>query len=298
MRSNLPNFIIIGAMKAATTSIYTYLKQHPDIFMPKVKEPMFFNNYKQERNHYVLGRKTKKIKTLQEYRSLFNDVKSEKAIGEASPGYIYNSLAPNLIKEEMPDVRIIAILRQPISRAYSNFLHARKAGREPIRKFKDALKKEKIRMQNNWSPLYFYKDKGFYYKQLSRYFKIFPKERIKVLLFEDVVTNPKKASKEIFRFLRVDDNFKPNTKQKKNVSGTPKGLFGWIIKKLRFYNLMPNIQLSKFLPDFLLNMMFNAAYSKPKKLDETLKKDLTRKFYKEDILKLEKLIDKDLSHWL
>jgi hypothetical protein len=146
--------------------------------------------------------------------------------------------------------------------------------------------------------LYFYKDKGFYYKQLNRYFERFSKEKIKVLLFEDVVKNPEKVSKEIFRFLGVDDNFKPNTKQKTNVSGTPKGLFGWIIKKLRFYNLIPNIQFSKFLPDFLLNMLFNAAYSKPKKLDEAVKKELTRKFYKEDILKLEKLIDKDLSHWL
>jgi hypothetical protein len=266
--------------------------------MPNVKEPMFFNNYKQNRKHYVLGRKAKKIKTMQQYQLLFNDVKSEKAIGEASPSYIYNSLAPILIKEEIPDVKIITILRQPISRAYSNFLHTRRSGREPIEKFEDALKEEKIRMQNNWSPMYFYKDKGFYYKQLKRYFEIFHKESIKVLLFEEVVKDPVRVSKEIFKFLEVDDNFIPNIKYKTNVSGTPKGLFGWIIKKLRFYNLIPNIQFSKFLPDFLLNMIFNTVYSKPEKLDEVLKKELTRKFYKKDILKLEKLIEKNLSHWL
>lgn len=285
-------------MKAATTSLYTYLKQHPDIYMSKVKEPMFFNNFKQKNNYFVRGRKTKKITTLQEYKTLFNDVKDEKAIGEASPGYIYNLSAPILIKEEIPNVKIIAILRQPVSRAYSNFLHSKRANREPIEKFEDALNEEENRIKKNWSPLYHYKEKGFYFQQLKRYFGLFPKENIKILLFDEVVKNPKKACKDIFKFLQVDDSFIPNTSKKTNVSGTPKGLFGWLIMKLRFYNLLPNIQFSKYLPNFLLKLIFNAAYSKPEKLDESLKKELTKKYYKEEILELEKLIEKDLSHWL
>ncbi|MBC8265477.1 MAG: sulfotransferase [Flavobacteriales bacterium] len=266
--------------------------------MSKVKEPMFFNNFKQKNNYFVRGRKTKKITTLQEYKTLFNDVKDEKAIGEASPGYIYNLSAPILIKEEIPNVKIIAILRQPVSRAYSNFLHSKRANREPIEKFEDALNEEENRIKKNWSPLYHYKEKGFYFQQLKRYFGLFPKENIKILLFDEVVKNPKKACKDIFKFLQVDDSFIPNTSKKTNVSGTPKGLFGWLIMKLRFYNLLPNIQFSKYLPNFLLKLIFNAAYSKPEKLDESLKKELTKKYYKEEILELEKLIEKDLSHWL
>jgi len=111
IKNNLPNFIIIGAMKAATTSAYTYLLQHPDIYMPKVKEPMFFNNYKQENDYLIKGRKGVKNRTLEKYKSLFNNVKNEKAIGEASPAYILNEMAPKLIKELIPQVKIIAILR-------------------------------------------------------------------------------------------------------------------------------------------------------------------------------------------
>ena len=74
-------------MKAATTSLYTYLKQHPDIFMPKVKEPMFFNNYKQENNYFVRGRKTKRIRTLEAYIALFEEVKNEKALKEAAESW-------------------------------------------------------------------------------------------------------------------------------------------------------------------------------------------------------------------
>ena len=285
-------------MKAATTSLYTYLKQHPDIFMPKVKEPMFFNNYKQENNYFVRGRKTKKIRTLEAYTTLFDDIKNEKAIGEASPAYIYNEKAPELIKEEIPNVKIIAILRQPISRAYSNFLHAKRANREPIGKFEDALNEEKNRIQNNWSPLYHYKAQGFYFQQLKRYFEHFPKKNIQIYLFEEFIKNPQKITKEIFKFLEVNDNFIPDTSKKTNVSGTPKGVFGWFIMKLRFYNLLPNFQLSRFLPKFILDFLFLSVYSKPEKLDTKLIKKLTKKYYKEDILQLEKLIGKDLSHWL
>ena len=152
-----PTFIIIGAMKAATTSLYTYLKQHPDIFMTSVKEPMFFNNFKKDQNYLIKGKKTKKVTTLKQYYNLFNAVKSEIAIGEASPAYIYNSDCPRLIKSHLPKIKIIAILRQPVERAYSNYLHVQKSGREIIHDFEEAFNAEKIRIKENWSPLYHYK---------------------------------------------------------------------------------------------------------------------------------------------
>lgn len=285
-------------MKAATTSLYTYLKQHPDIFMPKVKEPMFFNNYQQDNKYVVKGAKGKKITTLKEYKSLFDEVKKEAAIGEASPSYIYNEKAAALIKEEISDVKIIAVLRQPVERAYSNFLHAKRAGKEVENEFSKTFELEEERKISNWSPLYHYKSKGFYFKQLQRYFNLFPKENIKILLFEDVVKSPMESTQEIFKFLGVNVDFRPDTSKKTNVSGKPKGILGWFLMKLRYYNLLPNIQLSKYLPQFVMRLLFNAVYEKPERLDEQLKKELTEKYYKADILQLEKLIEKDLSHWL
>ena len=142
MQKKKPNFIIIGAMKAATTSLYTYLKQHPDIFITKVKEPMFFNNCNQEKDYKIIGSKSKKVNTLEGYLSLFNDVKNEKAIGEASPAYIYNEKAPSLISNILPKVKIIAILRHPTDRAYSNFLHTKRSDRENIISFQLAINEE------------------------------------------------------------------------------------------------------------------------------------------------------------
>lgn len=293
-----PNFIIIGAMKSATTSLYTYLKQHPDVFMTAIKEPMFFNNFQKTNNYKLHGRKTKTISTFKQYYPLFDNVKNEKAIGEASPSYLFNKDCPKLIHKYFPETKIIAVLRQPIARAYSNFLHARRSDREPISDFETAFNKEEERMTKNWSPLYFYKGKGYYTEQLKRYYDLFPMENIKILLFEEVIKNPTKASQEIFDFLNVDSTFIPDTSKKANVSGIPKGMFGWLIMKLRHYNLIPNIQFSKYLPPFIVKFIFNSAYKKASPLSSEIKNRLTHKFYKDDILQLEKLIQKDLQHWL
>ena len=298
MKNNLPNFIIIGAMKAATTSLYTYLKQHPEIFMPTVKEPMFFNNYQQKNNYIIKGRKRKKITTLKQYKRLFDDVKSESAIGEASPAYIYNQKAAELIKKEIPDVKIIAVLRQPMERAYSNFLHAKRAGKESENDFTKAFHLEEKRKKENWSPLYHYKSKGFYFQQLQIYFNLFPKKNIKVLLFEDVIKNATESTREIFEFLEVDTNFIPDTSKKTNVSGKPSGILGWLLMKLRYYDLLPNIQFSKHLPQPIMRVLFKSVYKKPTELDKDLKKEMTERYYKKDILQLEKIIKKDLSDWL
>jgi len=293
-----PNFIIIGAMKAATTSLYTYLKQHPDVFMTHIKEPMFFNNFKTENNYIVKGRKGSKISTLKEYYALFVNAENEIALGEASPAYIYNKNCATLIKEHLPEVKIIAILRQPVKRAYSNYLHAKRAGREPINSFIDAINSEEERIEKNWSPLYHYKEKGFYFRQLSRYFKEFKKEQIKVILFEDIIDNPQKITKEVFEFLGVDSSFAPNTSKKANVAGKPKGVAGWIVMKLRKNNLIPNIEFSKYLPEFIVSYILKTIYSKPEKIDNKTINNLTNKYYKEDIKQLEKLIERDLSNWL
>tara|TARA_B110000881_G_scaffold30922_1_gene23352 strand:- start:4571 stop:5470 length:900 start_codon:yes stop_codon:yes gene_type:complete len=293
-----PNFIVIGAMKSATTSLYTYLKQHPDIFMTKVKEPMFFNNFNQNTDFKVLGNKSKKVNSLLDYFSMFGSVKNESAIGEASPAYIYNENAPYLIKEHLPDVKIIAILRQPTDRAYSNFLHTKRADRENVNSFEQAIKIEKERISDNWSPLYHYIQKGFYSVQLKRYYNLFPKENIKVYLFEDLVKNPKVTLKDIFKFLNVDENIEIDVSKKSNVSGTPKGILGFILKKMRYYNLMPKFAISDYLPTFIISLLFKSVYKDTEKLDSVLRKELTDKYYREEILKLEKLIDRDLSNWL
>tara|TARA_B100000902_G_C27318651_1_gene922873 strand:+ start:1855 stop:2754 length:900 start_codon:yes stop_codon:yes gene_type:complete len=293
-----PNFIIIGAMKSATTSLYTYIKQHPNVFMTKIKEPMFFNNLNKKYDFIIKGKKSKKITTFDEYYALFKDVMHEKAIGEASPSYLYNEQCAQLIKKHLPKTKIIAIIRQPVERAYSNYLHAKRADREPINNFEDAFNSEESRIKKKWSPLYHYKSQGLYYKQLKKYYNLFDKKQIKIILFQDLINNPKKTTKEVFNFLEVDDTFTSDTSIKANVSGVPKGLTGWIIMKMRKYNLIPNIEFNRILPRVIIAIILKTIYSKPDKIDKRLIDKLTNKYYKKDIKKLELLIEKNLSHWL
>ena len=170
--------------------------------------------------------------------------------------------------------------------------------KEIIHDFEKAFNEEKVRIEKNWSPLYHYKSKGFYFEQLDRYYNLFSKENIHIVLFEEIIKSPEYVSKKIFNFLSVDNSFIPDFSKKINVSGTPKGIFGWIVMKSRYFNLIPNIEFSKYLPQSIIKFLFNSAYSKPKKITNEMVKKLTDLHYKEDILKLEKLINKDLKHWL
>ena len=297
MKTIKPNFIIIGAMKSATTSLYTYLKQHPEIFMASKKEPKFFNNFNTKSTSELQGKGFKKIKTLEQYLALFQKVSNEIAIGEASPSYIFDRNCHSLIKKTLPKAKIIAIIRQPVERAYSNFLHAKRGEQEEEIDFEKAFT-EGENMLYAGNKKHFYLEKGFYYTQLKRYFDVFPKEQIKIILFEDMIKNPGEVTQEVFKFLGVDSSFIPNTSKKANVSGVPKGYLGWSVMKLRKNNLIPDIEFGKILPKFLVDLIIKTIYSKPKKMNKELVKKLTRKYYLEDIKKLEKLINQDLSTWI
>ena len=130
----LPNFIIIGAEKAGTTALWQFLRQHPQVYMSAVKEPQFFGYEGREVSFQGPGPVVKEalpICDLEEYKSLFKGTESYKAVGEASPSYLYNSQAPERIRHYVPQAKLIAILRNPVDRAYSRFLHLVREDREP-----------------------------------------------------------------------------------------------------------------------------------------------------------------------
>lgn len=173
----LPNFLIIGAAKAGTTSLYSYLKQHPDIFMSSWKEPKFFSLEGEKLDFQGPSQiiNTDSINNLESYLELFEGVKDETAIGEASPIYLYSPKAPANIKKYIPDAKLIVVLRHPAERAFSSFAHLIRAGYETL-SFEEALEEEPQRIKEKWAPLWYYKEKGFYAQQLERYFELFDRE--------------------------------------------------------------------------------------------------------------------------
>ena len=210
----MPNFLIIGAMKSGTTALYYYLEQHPEIYMSPVKEPNFFSSQEQENAADA-------VTNIGTYQDLFRGGSGKKALGEASHSYLYEPRAAAEIKRYVPETKLIAILRNPIDRAYSHFLHMVRSGTEPLDDFAQALREEEVRIHKERT-FQDYIGRGLYYNQLKRYFRTFPQEQVRVYLYEDLSGAPISTVQDAFRFLKVDDSFVPDVSLRRNVSGQPK----------------------------------------------------------------------------
>jgi len=297
----LPNFLVIGAGKSGTTSLYHYLKQHPEVFMSPVKEPLFFAA-EGGRIRYLgpdgrmMSRPTNPgaVTSLKEYEGLFAGARGEKAVGEASPQYLYTPEAPGRIRRRVPEARLVAVLRNPAERAYSAFLHRTRLGREPLADFSEALRAEESRMREGWGLSYHYKSKGFYHAQLSRYLKLFGREQLRVYLYDDLKADPVGVSQDVFRFLGVDDAFVPDASLSYNTAGVPKNKAVSAVVK----GAGPAVFfLRGRLPFGISRRLRGLVFAKPPPLPPEARRELIET-YREDILRLQEAIGRDLSGWL
>lgn len=220
----LPTFLIIGAQKAGTTALYYALSKHPEIFMSTAKEPGYFVP-SASALQLAAGpgdEASQMVTSLDAYEALFAEARSETARGEASTSYLYDPEAAERIRRRIPDVKLIAILRNPVDRAYSNFLHLVRDGREPLHDFRAALAHEDQRRTSGWSTNWRYKDKGFYGRQIEKYLVQFDRIQIRFYLYEDYDDDPHAIVRDIYRFLGVDDTFSQDLSVRLNVGGMPK----------------------------------------------------------------------------
>lgn len=219
----LPNFLVIGAAKAGTTSLYEYLRQHPDIYMTPTKETNYFALAGRGLDHCgpgdreYIGRFS--VTTPQGYQDQFRGVCGQRAVGEASPLYLYDAEAPGRIREAIPDARLIAVLRHPVERAYSAFAHLVRDGRETAPSFARALELEPGRVSAGWEHLWHYAGMGSYGEQLARYHATFPCHQLRVYLHDDLLARPRDVIADIFRFLEVDPGVVPDLSARHNVAG-------------------------------------------------------------------------------
>ncbi len=297
----MPSFLIIGAAKAGTTALHAYIKQHPQVYVSHTKETNFFALENQPLNFTGPGDdkavNSFSVTSLADYKAQYDGVTDEIALGEASPLYLYSERAPERIAHYVPDAKIIVMLRNPSERAYASFLHLIRDDREPLRDFAQALREEDARVAAGYEHIWHYRRLGFYFEQLKRYYKRFPAEDIKVYLQEDLKSDSDALFRDLFEFLGVDPNFKPDTSLKLNVSGVPKNraLHSFLAKpnwfKSTFKHLIPDELRHKLITNVRQNNL-----AKPP-LDPQVKKELIE-LYREDTLKLQDLINRDLSAWL
>lgn len=300
----MPNFLIIGAAKAGTTALYSYLKQHPQIYMSPEKEPHFFAFEGEKLNfggtagdREWLNRTA--ITDIETYQQQFQKVSKQIAIGEASALYLYIPKAAERIRHYIPNANLITILRNPAQRAYSAFLFQMRDSLEPITDFTQALQEEKIRIQKNWVPIYYYQQMGFYYNQVKRYFDIFDREQIKVYLYEDFSANPMSILQDTFQFLGVDDTFTPNVLERHNVSGIPKNkvLNNFIVNPHPIKDIFKPFLPKSLRQGLIVGLKNRRSLDKPPPMSAEVRKQLID-VYRDDILRLQDLLQRDLSIWL
>ena len=297
----LPNFLVIGAAKAGTTSLYHYLGQHPEVFMSPVKEPHFFAlggtgaNFRSPGAEAGINRKS--FADPEGYEGLFAGARGEKAIGEASTSYLYSPEAPERIKRRVPEARLIAVLRDPAERAYSTFLALRLGGREPLRDFSRALEAEEGRIRDGWEHLWHYKNLGFYHVQLSRYGKALEEGRLRVYLYEDLGADPRGVMRDAYRFLGVDASFEPDTSQRHNMSGVSNnGFLVSLVRKRHPVKTAIKPLVPATVRRRLVSGLQKRVLTRPPFPPE-VRRELVEA-YREDVLRLEDLIGRDLSAWL
>ncbi|MER3446049.1 MAG: sulfotransferase [Candidatus Dadabacteria bacterium] len=272
--------------------------------MSSIKEPLFFA-VEGESEPFRGPKDNQGIRDIKTYCSLFSGVRDEKAIGEASPLYLYSPKAPYRIKHYIPDVKIIAILRNPIDRAYSHFLHHRLLEYENLDDFREAINAEEERMRNGWSPFWFYRRMGLYAEQIARYLSLFCHEQIGVFLFEDLQRNPRELIKSIVQFLDLDGKLVIKAPARHNVSGYP------INVKLNTFLTQPNfisdilrpflsektrLKLRLKVWDVILGGLRQSNLRKPELQTEV--REWLIEYYREDILQTQDILRRDLSHWL
>ncbi len=294
----VPNFFLIGAAKSGTTALYSFLRQHSQIFIPDRKEPHFFAFQNQAPNfagpEAAINQAV--IKRC-DYDSLYRNVRDESAIGDCSTSYLYVPDTAERIHASCPDAKIIVILRNPVDRAYSSYLHLVREGKEPLRDFRKGLDAESQRTDDNWGLLWRYVDMGLYYEQLSRYVSLFDRDQIKILLYDDFRAAPGHVLKVIFDFLDVDSDFDPDTSATPNVSGEPKlRRMHEMIKKDGIVKSLIDSMLPAAIRPGLRDLYFSYGLRRPPLTDEV--RDYLRKLFRADIIKTQGLIDRDLTAWL
>jgi hypothetical protein len=303
--STHPNFFIVGASRSGTTSLWYYLRQHPDIFMPGdrvkwAKEPSFFCDLKP---FWSI-----KYSKFRDYIKLFDRAKNEKAIGEASVNYLVSPESPYRIRKRFPDAKIIIILRNPVERAYSLYTFMCSKGGEWISPFEKALAEEKKRHNNedfmNHNPFYYYGylyfHSGLYSTQIERFQAEFPKEQLHFVLFKELKNNTIQTVQSVYRFLEVKSDFIPRLGVH-NRSRQPFSVYAQYIILQFLGSYLVKAKVPERAARFATDLASSINLTLGKMLDRDMKTETYENLlmlYKKDIMRTEVLTGLDLNSWL
>jgi hypothetical protein len=297
-----PNFFIVGAPKCGTTALYEYLRPHPNIFMPSLKEPHFFAR--------DLGTYPR-IKTLQEYTEIFAESTDKHlSVGEASVYYLRSSVAIPNIREFNPDARIIAMFRNPVEMVYSLHSQLLYVSEETERDFETAWRLQERRSRGLDLPpairsplLVQYAQIGQFGTQAQRALSLFPREQVKLILYDDFTASPQRVYDEVIDFLgiphdgraafpRINENKRARVAWLKAFYRKPPAVLRDAIRSLKQAVGEERISAAK-----KKMVALNTVREQRSPLSPEFRAELVAVF-RDEVALLSRLVNRDLSHWV
>ena len=276
-----PNFFIVGAAKAGTSSLYAYLKNTPGVYMSEHKEP-----------HYFIDNMKPGYYDESKYLQLFKNVKNEKAIGEASVDYLIDPSSAKCIHDKIPDAKIIILLRDPVERAFSSYLMFTNRTKKDLsfpEIFLETFGTE-YGLKYDKNP---YLGRGLYSSQVKKYLEIFGEENVGIWFFEDMKKDTMQVVKEVLKFIKIDSLPPDNVSKIYNPY--------WVFRGKITKSLSSNTTIRKIIPIFLptltlrhlvFNKLFIKEVQKPK-LPESERRKLENYYY-DDVIALEKALKRKI----
>ena len=309
-RRAVPNFFVVGAPKAGTTSLYHYLDQHPEVYVSPIKEPCFFAPEVVELTPrardifdadaaalqaYLDGPVREKrtrgfVLEWEQYLKLFKNVRGETAVGEASVSYLSSSRAPGAIRERAPDGRIIMMLRDPVDRLFSHYVATYAAGATDHAFVPWVMEQvaEEATRRMPFGPV----RAGRYAEHLQRYYQHFSRQQVCVHLYDDYLKAPGTVLRDVLAFLGVDPDGPVDVRQRHNVTLVPR----WPLLDRRPIRTVKRA-IRACRPERIAARA--RAWSRvPRRLGAGAGvRARLMDIYEEDIRALERLIDRDLAAW-
>jgi hypothetical protein len=290
----LPDFLVIGAARAGTTSLHNYLHQHPELFLSSRKELNYFS----ADDPGPWRRESPPVRTLAEYARHFQGATPHQRVGEVSPRYLISEGAAARIHEALPRAKLIATLRDPVSRAASHHAMDQRDGLE-TRSFEEAIRADLEAFAGTGRCSLLLRG-GLYASQLERYFARFDRSQIQIHLFEDLESDSSTLLRRVFGFLEVDDRFvPPDAGVRYNAAGAPsRRLADALLRKRSITSTIRQwLPLALRRPAHRWIERRRALSLEANPISAGIEAELLA-FYREGTLRVQDLIGRDLSRWL
>ena len=310
---NKPNFFIVGAAKAGTTSLHYYLSKHPDVYVSPIKEPNYFckdicvdgfNPYMKrkfsnggvlfDKSNNVISKHQAYISDEKTYLKLFANTNNQKMLGEASVSYLYSEVAAAEIYKFSPTAKIIIVLREPVDRAFSQYLANRRVGSVFGNNFLDIVVSDYNKTIKGWGNTHLYIELGQYYKQIRRFYDVFEKENILLLKYDDLSLDTIASVNRICSFLNVEEDVIHINNIRRNSAKVP---INRLVAQLNKQSILKNT-FRNIIPGSIINYLKKRSFS-DKKLP-TLKpfeKEALSIYFSKDIKDLQYLTKLSFDDW-